>query len=323
MQVSRPLRFAASIAAVALTTAAPIVHAQSADAQADATAEAGKEIVVTGVFSAKSIENAPISISAVTSEQLRQQIANSAADLIKNVPGVFVNSSLGEIRNVVFSRGVSANSLDGDGGYYYVSMQEDGLPVEPVTVGNFGPDYFSRPDIMLDRLEGLRGGTATVTSTNAPGGIFNYISRTGKSHPGIEVSTKFGLEGDGKNPYYRGDVYAGGSLGNDLYYAVGGFYRESEGARYPGYKLNRGGQVRANLLWDYGAGSLRFDFESMNELWYFDATLGKRLEGWRRIMCTSTEGAHPYAANWWPDAHVLGYEHGFVNMATRMTQSAR
>jgi len=76
------------------------------------------------------------------------------------------------------------------------------------------------------------------------------------------------------------------------------------------------GRQNANSIEINGeTGSLRFDFESMNELWYFDATLGKRLEGWRRIMCTSTEGAHPYAANWWPDAHVLGYEHGFVNMA--------
>ncbi len=31
-------------------------------------------------------------------------------------------------------------------------------------------------------------------------------------------------------------------------------------------------------------------------------------------MCTAA-GHHPYAKNWWPDAHVLGYEHGFVNMA--------
>ena len=76
------------------------------------------------------------------------------------------------------------------------------------------------------------------------------------------------------------------------------------------------GRQNANAIEINGQnGSLRFDFESMNELWYFDASLGKRLEGWRRIMCTSTEGAHPYAANWWPDAHVLGYEHGFVNMA--------
>lgn len=270
MKSTHAIRLFASVAAFTLTAQAQAFAAGeaaaeqgAADQAADAPAE--KEIVVTGVFSAKAIENAPISISAITAQELKQQVANSAADLIKNVPGVFVNSSLGEIRNVVFSRGVSANSLDGDGGYYYVSMQEDGLPVEPVTVGNFGPDYFARPDVMLDRLEGLRGGTATVTGNNAPGGIFNYISRTGKSHPGFEVSTKLGLEGNGKNPYYRADAYAGGALGNDVYYAIGGFYRESEGARYPGYKLNKGGQIRANLLWDYGAGSLRIDAKYLND----------------------------------------------------------
>ena len=31
-------------------------------------------------------------------------------------------------------------------------------------------------------------------------------------------------------------------------------------------------------------------------------------------MCTSA-GEHPYASAWWPDAHVIGYEHGFTNMA--------
>jgi predicted dehydrogenase len=31
-------------------------------------------------------------------------------------------------------------------------------------------------------------------------------------------------------------------------------------------------------------------------------------------MCTHG-GDHPYAANWWPDAHTLGYEHGFINQA--------
>ncbi len=63
-------------------------------------------------------------------------------------------------------------------------------------------------------------------------------------------------------------------------------------------------------------GSLRFDFEDMNVLQFHDANDGSggvREGGWRRIMCTSA-GNHPYAANWWPDAHVLGYEHGFVNM---------
>lgn len=61
-------------------------------------------------------------------------------------------------------------------------------------------------------------------------------------------------------------------------------------------------------------GSLRFEFEDMNLLRFHDATRGPREGGWTRIMCTSAAGKHPYAGQWWPDAHVLGYEHGFVNM---------
>jgi predicted dehydrogenase len=60
-------------------------------------------------------------------------------------------------------------------------------------------------------------------------------------------------------------------------------------------------------------GSLRFSFEDMNVLSLCEKR-ERRTDGWQRIMCTSA-GNHPYAANWWPDAHVLGYEHGFVNMA--------
>jgi iron complex outermembrane recepter protein len=239
-------------------------YGQSAKAATESAEQ--DDIIVTGVFGAKKIEDAPIAITAVTSEEIAQQVPTSAADLLKNVPGVFVNSSLGEIRNVVFSRGVSANSLDGAGGYFYVSLQEDGLPVEPITVSNFGPDYFARPDIMLSRLEALRGGTSTVTGANAPGGIFNYISRTGKSDPGYEARVKFGLEGDGRNPFYRADLYVGGQLGsNDIYYAIGGFYRQSDGARDPGYALNKGGQIRANLLWEYETGSLKIDAKYLND----------------------------------------------------------
>ena len=261
----RNLKLSASLAAIVVAGFSQPSFAQSAGATDDSADKPQKEIVVTGVFSAKAIEDAPISISAVTANEIAQQNPVSAADLLKNVPGVFVNSSLGEIRNVVFSRGVSANSLDGDNGYFYVSMQEDGLPVEPLTASNYGPDYFLRPDIMLNRLEGLRGGTATVTGTNAPGGIFNYISRTGKSHPGIEASVKYGLEGDGRNPYYRGDLYAGGALGDQLYYSVGGFYRQSDGARNPGYHLNKGGQIRGNLLWENGPARIRLDVKYLND----------------------------------------------------------
>jgi iron complex outermembrane recepter protein len=262
MRVSYRLLASTIIASGLMVSAS--ANAQAAADKSDA-AEA-PDIIVTGVFNAKKIEDAPISINVVTSAEIAQHAAVSAADLLKNVPGVFVNSSLGEIRNVVFSRGVSANSLDANGGYYYVSLQEDGLPVELQTASNFGPDYFLRADLNLGRLEALRGGTASITGPNAPGGIFNYISKTGKSNPGVEVQGKFGLEGNGKNPYYRGDFYAGGVLGGDsLFYSIGGFYRADRGAHDPGYNHNKGGQIHGNLLYDYGNGSLLFTAKYLDD----------------------------------------------------------
>ena len=61
-------------------------------------------------------------------------------------------------------------------------------------------------------------------------------------------------------------------------------------------------------------GALKFDFERMNELQYYDATRPRAVQGWTTIMCTHAPD-HPYISAWWPDAHIIGYEHGFVNQA--------
>ncbi len=67
-------------------------------------------------------------------------------------------------------------------------------------------------------------------------------------------------------------------------------------------------------------GSLRFSFETMNILEVFDATEDRRMQGWKSIQCTAGS-VHPYAGNWWPEGHVLGYEHCFVNQAADIVQS--
>ncbi|GAA4690100.1 Gfo/Idh/MocA family oxidoreductase [Pseudonocardia yuanmonensis] len=60
-----------------------------------------------------------------------------------------------------------------------------------------------------------------------------------------------------------------------------------------------------------GSGSLAFDFENMNELWFHDGTEDPDTAGFRRIHVT--EPTHPYAGAWWPPGHGLGYEHTFVH----------
>jgi predicted dehydrogenase len=58
-------------------------------------------------------------------------------------------------------------------------------------------------------------------------------------------------------------------------------------------------------------GSIAFDFEAMNELLFYDHTLDAADAGFRRILVTEPD--HPYAGNWWPPGHLLGYEHTFTH----------
>jgi predicted dehydrogenase len=75
-----------------------------------------------------------------------------------------------------------------------------------------------------------------------------------------------------------------------------------------------GGHLNDNSIELNGEhGSLRWSLEDLNELWLYDAADRPRLDGWRRIVATRA-GEHPYAEAWWPDGHILGYEHTFTNM---------
>ena len=233
------------------------------------TASDLNEVVVTGVFDKRERMDASIAISTLSSKQIAQQVPYSAADLLKNVPGVYVNSSLGEVNNTVYSRGVTA----GGAGYYYVSMQEDGLPVTNVNFGGYGPDYFLRADATTGRVEAVRGGSAAITGPNAPGGIFNYVSKTGEAGFEGEVRAKFGLEGNAQ-PFYRADVNLSGKLNQkgDLTFNVGGFYRYANGVRYPGYPMNKGGQGKFNLVRTYQKGALKLYVKYLDDRnSYFEA----------------------------------------------------
>ncbi|RIV47249.1 TonB-dependent receptor [Flagellimonas pelagia] len=223
------------------------------------------EVVVTGVFDKRKRMDASVAITTLGAEILENQVPKSASDLLKNVPGVYVNSSVGEIRNSVSSRGITVGSTDGSFGYEYVSMQEDGLPITNTTYFSYGPDFFLRSDVTLARVDAVRGGPASVTAANAPGGVFNYISKTGGSKFEGEVRMKYGLLGNGKNSQERVDIGFGGPLGNRWFYSIGGFYRYDEGARYPGYPMNNGGQIKGNLMKSYDKGNVKIFLKYLDD----------------------------------------------------------
>ncbi|MDR1263473.1 MAG: Gfo/Idh/MocA family oxidoreductase [Oscillospiraceae bacterium] len=67
-------------------------------------------------------------------------------------------------------------------------------------------------------------------------------------------------------------------------------------------------------------GSLKFEFERMNELWYFSAEDEPGEQGWRMIQVS--EGVHPYWDKWWPAGHVIGFPETFVHELYEFVQCA-
>ena len=58
-------------------------------------------------------------------------------------------------------------------------------------------------------------------------------------------------------------------------------------------------------------GSIKFNFEEMSYLQFCDNTENKTETGFKKILVT--EPAHPYAKNWWPPGHHIGYGETFTH----------
>ena len=97
-------------------------------------------------------------------------------------------------------------------------------------------------------------------------------------------------------------------------------FKGGAAASFEATRLATGNQNRNQIEINGEKGAIKFDFERMNELLWWDHTLESRLRGWSRIMCT-TGGDHPYADAYWPPAHIIGYEHCFVSQASDMVKA--
>ncbi|PPA70769.1 Gfo/Idh/MocA family protein [Jeotgalibacillus proteolyticus] len=66
-------------------------------------------------------------------------------------------------------------------------------------------------------------------------------------------------------------------------------------------------------------GSVKFDFERMNELQVYFQDDAEDVQGFRRVL--ATDPAHAYADAWWPPGHTIGYEHTFIHEVVELMQA--
>jgi outer membrane receptor protein involved in Fe transport len=220
-----------------------------------------EEVVVTASARPASKMDSSVSVSTLDSAQLQQLQPTSAADVLRDIPGIRAEASGGEGNANVAVRGLPIAS----GGAKYVQFQEDGLPVlEYGDIAFATPDTFMRVDYNTDHVEAVRGGSASTFASNAPGGVFNFISKTGgdslQGNAGISAGLDYNEE--------RFDFDYGGPIADGWKFHVGGFYRTGEGVRSVGYdNAEDGGQVKANLTHDFDddKGFIRFNFKELDD----------------------------------------------------------
>lgn len=68
-------------------------------------------------------------------------------------------------------------------------------------------------------------------------------------------------------------------------------------------------------------GSVKFDFERMNELEVYFNSDDEDVQGFRRVL--ATDPAHAYAEAWWPPGHTIGFEHTFIHEVLELTDAIR
>jgi len=253
--------------ALALAVSLALGHSAAVWAEAPATVPAGAdgndlnlaEIVVTASATATTKMQSSSSISTLNQDEIALAAPVSTADALRDIPGIHSEASAGEGNTNLTVRGIPISA----GGTRYVGFQEDGIPV--LLNGDYAfvtPDMYVKLDNSLDRIEVVRGGSASVLASNSPGAIINFISKTGEREGG-SVGISEGLDYNET----RMDFDYGQHLSDTTRFFIGGFYRLGDGSRNGDVPIERGGQIKANITHDLDENGsfIRLSFKHLDD----------------------------------------------------------
>lgn len=253
--------------AIGLALSANTVQAQQDNSEAEssnaeqpaaATGLGFERVLVTGAVSRnQTVMQSSVSVSTLTFDDIDVTAPRSTAEIFRMLPGVRSESTGGEGNANIAVRGLPVAA----GGAKFLTLQEDGLPVlqfGDIAFGN--ADIFVRADATLSRLDVIRGGSASTLASNSPGGVINFISKTGIENGG-SIALTTGLNYD----QFRTDFEYGGDINADTRFHFGGFIRQGEGIRDPGYQGERGYQFKANITKEFDTGYVRIYGKHLND----------------------------------------------------------
>lgn len=201
-------------------------------------------VVVTGGGNPKKKLESSVAITSISNKDIANRAPLNSTDLLKAIPGLTVESTGGDGPGNVWVRGFPQQ-----GGYIFLGIQEDGLPLLP-TGFNSNPsvDQYYKTDLTIQNIEAIRGGNASILQANTPGAVVNNISYAGAEKAYGQFKFTTGLS----QGLYRVDGNTGGKINNSIKYNIGGFYRRDNGVVNPGFSpANLGGQIKGNMTFSF------------------------------------------------------------------------
>ena len=214
-------------------------------------------IIITGVTHPIINLESGVAATSISPNDISELAPRSTADVLQKIPGFYVETSNGEVANSLFSRGMPS-----EGNYQYVTFQEDGLPIyEGGNIDWMPVDMFYRIDGTIKLVEAIRSGSSGIFSSNAPGGIINFMNKTGGSS--TKGTFKMQTSSFGQ---FRTEAEVGGPIvKGKWHYHLGGYYRIDNGIRSPGFPANKGGQAKGNITRIFNNGYIRLSAKYLNE----------------------------------------------------------
>jgi len=185
-----------------------------------------EEIVVTARKRSESLQEAPLTVQAFSSEQLEQRGVQSLADLSKYTPGLTFNLGTSRFSSDFSIRGMTQISAPGDNRRDLVTVFVDNVPY----IGN--PSGIGSED--LERIEVIKGPQSALFGRATFGGAISLITATPGDEFAARVSATAGTYGDQRlSAMMEGPIVEGLLSGRILWDAsrFDGFYRNTLGGR--------------------------------------------------------------------------------------------
>ena len=160
--------FGAMCSVIALSIAGT-AHAQ--DAAVDANANQLSDIVVTAQRTNQKLQDVPISVTAVSTEEITRKNINSAVDLNRVAPNVQFDTGTGgttSLKPYIRGGGIT------DGGFV-MSESEVAIYIDDIYQPRLAAGSIDMA--VLDRIEVLRGPQGVLYGRNASAGAVNFITK--------------------------------------------------------------------------------------------------------------------------------------------------